>query len=188
MPRQSKDKVEQRLIRVSQLYETGWKQYEIAEKVRVSPSQITKDLKKIRQAWKDSYVRDFDLAKAEELAKIDGLERTYWDAWERSKTAKTRRSVRQKGQRAGAVPEDIEMTDTTEESIGDVSFLRGIQWCINKRCEILGLDAPVKSISEMQVWESKRDEFNPHDRFDMSFVEIEEMEEFDNAEIIDEEE
>jgi hypothetical protein len=28
--------------------------------------------------------------------------------------------------------------------IGDPRFLAGVQWCINKRCEILGLDAPAK--------------------------------------------
>ena len=31
-----------------------------------------------------------------------------------------------------------------EGQSGNPSFLAGVQWCINKRCEILGLDAPKK--------------------------------------------
>jgi len=27
---------------------------------------------------------------------------------------------------------------------GNPAFLRGIEWCINKRCDLLGLDAPKK--------------------------------------------
>ena len=30
------------------------------------------------------------------------------------------------------------------ELIGDHRFLEGVQWCINKRCELLGLDAPLQ--------------------------------------------
>jgi hypothetical protein len=33
-----------------------------------------------------------------------------------------------------------------EERDGNPEFLKGVQWCINKRCEILGFDAPKKNV------------------------------------------
>ena len=33
---------------------------------------------------------------------------------------------------------------TAKGQAGDSRFLQGIQWCINKRSELLGLDAPEK--------------------------------------------
>ena len=38
-----------------------------------------------------------------------------------------------------------EKSTRTEKPVGDPRFLMGIQWCINKRCELMGLDAPKSS-------------------------------------------
>ena len=65
-----------------------------------------------------SSVSDFNQRKAEELAKIDNVEREAWVAWTTSKGNQT--------------------------PAGDPRFLQNVQWCIQKRCKILGLDAAEK--------------------------------------------
>lgn len=150
MRKNKDDQVLERRARVAQLHRQGLYQYEIAADVGVSESQITLDLKAIREEWKDSAIRDFDAAKAVELAKIDGLEREHWLAWEKSKTDYTKRSVKRKNVLS---PEGDAIPGTTAEerkkekiiSFGDPRFLAGVMDCIKKRCDILGLNAPTKS-------------------------------------------
>ena len=83
---------------------------------------------------------DINEAKARELAKIDNLETEYWTAWEKSKEDYKQKSTKAKG--TGEVA--ITLEKTTKEVIvyGDPRFLAGIQWCISKRCDIIGIDAP----------------------------------------------
>jgi Trp operon repressor len=76
--------IQDRRSQVAELYLTGKTQKQIAEQFGVNFAQISRDLKVIRQEWLESRVRDFDEAKAEELAKNDVLEVEYWDAWRRS--------------------------------------------------------------------------------------------------------
>src|SRR3974377_1494082 len=57
---------------------------ELATIFGVSRQQITYDLRTLQQRWLASSLVNFDAAKAKELAKIDALERTYYEAWERS--------------------------------------------------------------------------------------------------------
>lgn len=71
-------------VRVASLYCQGLSHAAIAAEIGVTRQQITHDLKLIRQDWLDSSIRDFDEAKATELAKIDHLESIAWDAWFRS--------------------------------------------------------------------------------------------------------
>ena len=136
-----KDRVE-----IATLYLQGKRQFEIAQilstdqarEYTLTQQTISRDLKMIQRDWQRSAIIKFDEARAQELAKIDNLEREYWRAWERSKTEK-KQTVKQRTEGA----ELKELTRVQEwEAIGDHRFLEGIQWCINRRCELLGLDAP----------------------------------------------
>ena len=111
-------------LRISGLYLKGWLQVEIAEEVGLHQSTVSRDLKALQKQWQHSALVNVDEAKAKELARVDHLEREYWEAWERS---------------VGEY-----RTKKTEDINGDPRYLSGVQWCINKRCELLGLDAPSK--------------------------------------------
>jgi hypothetical protein len=136
-----KDRVE-----IATLYLQGKLQFEIAQILSTDQARgytltqqtISRDLKMIQRDWQRSTIVKFDEARAQELAKIDNLEREYWRAWERSKTEK-KHSEKEK-------TEGVQLKEVTRvekwELIGDHRFLEGIQWCINRRCELLGLDAP----------------------------------------------
>lgn len=123
-PKRTKAQREYDLQEISQLYLQGWIQIKIVDYLsanrdyNVSQVTISRDIKTIQQRWLESSVRDFDEARAAELAKIDNLEIANWSQFEVSK----------------------ESTKGT----GDPRFLQGVQWCIDRRCKLLGLDAPTK--------------------------------------------
>ena len=133
-PKRTKFEREKDLLEISHLYLQGITQAEIGQSLDVTQQQICYDLKILRKRWLQSSVLNIDLAKAKELARIDHLEREYWVAWEKSKNP-----VKTKGQKKvdGQV---IETTVQAETGTGDPRFLAGVQWCINKRCDIVGMD------------------------------------------------
>ena len=110
----------------------------------ITRQTIGNDLKVIRKAWLASAVRDFDERQSQELAKVDELEATYWAAYDRScedvVTKKTYGKVTKDGDFTRTRPADI----ITKGQVGDPRFLQGVQWCIKRRCEIMGLDAPTR--------------------------------------------
>jgi hypothetical protein len=132
--------IDQRRERVAESYLRGRRQYEIAEAEGVVDSVITKDLQAIRKKWRESSVRDFDEHVSRELDKIDLLEREHWEAWERSKKEKT---VSRTSKKTGKNPAD-EASIEKQQRDGNPAFLEGVLKCIERRCKLLGLDAPEK--------------------------------------------
>lgn len=138
---------------IGNLYLQGWIQADIAESVGVSQSTVSNDLKALHKDWLASALLDFNEAKSQELAKIDRLEREYWAAWGQSKVPIKTASQKQRGKVVKRQDEDgefiaeqpAEVSKMSKEQIGDPRFLAGVQWCIDRRCKILGVDAPVKS-------------------------------------------
>lgn len=106
----------------------------------LSFQQVHYDMKKILAEWKNERSENIDELIENELAKIDEIERECWIAWEKSKEGK------QKIQRdGGVVNADGDLVGTKiskielDESYGDTKYLDRIQWCIEKRTELLGL-------------------------------------------------
>lgn len=124
------------------LYLKGVYQSVIAHKLGVSQQQISYDLKVLQRRWQESALVDMDAAKGRELAKIDALERTYWQAWRKSQKESQRTSTSKKGM--GEDGEIVARVDK-ESQVGDPRYLQGVQWCIERRCKIVGIDAPAKS-------------------------------------------
>lgn len=152
MPQNSADVVARRRVNVARLYLQGWTQAAIAVEEGVDQSQISLDLTEIRKDWKASTLFDFNEAKTKELARIDLLESTYWTAWEASKTPLKKKQTKLRGEVLQADMKNpqkqqakaLETTEATEERLGDPRYLDGVLKCIQKRVEILGLDAPFK--------------------------------------------
>jgi len=127
-------------------------QEQIAASYGLSQAQISKDLAAIRAAWLASAVRDFDTAKAQELAKIDEVERAAWDGWRRSQEEKQIGTIEESDD--PIVYTDVKGEPHVKSKIrkrksmrkegqsGSPAFLNTILTCIERRCSILGLDAP----------------------------------------------
>ena len=123
---------------IADLYLQGKTQVAIAEEISVDQSTVSRDLAVLQKEWIVSALVDIDAAKAQELAKVDRLEREYWSAWERS--CEDAETLRQEG--SGEKPSKI--VKTSKGQAGDPRFLQGVQWCIERRCKIIGIDAPEK--------------------------------------------
>jgi len=127
--------------RIADLYLRGELQVAIAEEVGISQTTVSRDLKALQAEWLKSSLIDYNEVKAQELARIDTLEREYWQAWQRScEDAETIR--KKKAEIAGVKRKEI--VTTAKGQVGDPRFLTGVQWCIERRCKVLGIDAPDK--------------------------------------------
>jgi len=139
---------ERDLEKLAVLYCKGWSQLRMAAAFNVTRKQIYYDIKVLHQRWQDSALSHFEERKARELAKIDHLEAVAWEAWERScldAESSSSSLVRGRVNREGAPLPDLERAEkTVKGQAGDERFLERVAWCINKRCEILGLNAPAK--------------------------------------------
>lgn len=126
------------------LYLKGKTQLQIAQAVGVSRSQIFKDLRSIFDRWRRSAIRNFDDAKVEELAKIDNMEREAWKAWEKSLQPRERTLTERRTKGDGTTKDGAKARVERTDGLGDSRYLERVAWCITKRCEILGLNAPQK--------------------------------------------
>lgn len=142
-PKRTPFRREADLFKTQALYLQGKTQQEIADQLGVSREQIKYDLATIQARWRQDTAINLDEAKLRELARIDVLERTYWDAWENSLSERTRSRVEKTGVDAEGNPRGKSSIER-EMLLGVPAYLTGVQWCISERCKLLGLYAPTK--------------------------------------------
>jgi hypothetical protein len=138
---QERFRILERRRRVAALYLRGAGQWEIGRQLDVSQQCIAKDIRALEQDWRQSALVDIDMAKAKELARVDRLERVAWRAWQRS--------CRQKEKTASRLEKKLDAqqgrtvsSKQTEARDGNPEYLKRVEWCINKRCELLKLNPP----------------------------------------------
>jgi hypothetical protein len=135
---------------IAEAYLPGESQLSIARRLNISRQQVGFDLQVIRAAWRESAVRDIGEHMAEELARLDELERTYWRAWEHSRqdlTHTTHETVDDQinvpsGRRHGRVPAPRSRkreATRTEQQGGNPAYLAGVMNCVEMRSKLLGL-------------------------------------------------
>lgn len=141
------------LPEIARLYLRGMSQREIAETLSAGkPYSLTRqtianDLTDIRAEWMEEATSNYDQHVARELARIDKLELTYWEAWERScreETAKGGKTVTAPASKAGAAPVVTRQEGTVKTTTrdGNPAFLTGVANCVKLRMDLLGLAAP----------------------------------------------
>jgi len=145
-PKRTHFQIERDRQQIADWYLQGLTQAVIAERINSDPEReytltqqtISNDIRRIQELWLKSSLRDFDEMKAQELAKIDRLEREYWRGWEQS--CQDAETVRQEGDAKGV----DKIVKTAKGQAGDPRFLAGVMSCIEKRCKILGIEAAQK--------------------------------------------
>jgi len=135
--KQKKQKILERRFQVTQLYLKGHLISDISKDLKVAIGLVSEDIQAVEAMWLEASISTFDLKRAKELAKIDHLEKTYWEAWEASKQAKVSKTKKQ-------TDNGVETTDKEENVYGVAAFLKGVSDCIDKRIRLLGLDEPSK--------------------------------------------
>lgn len=111
--------------------------------VQMGHVNVFKIVQKLREEWREHRLSGMDSYYIDELERIDQLESTAWDAWEKSKKVINTRS-RQKGTPGAAggktvTTTEVETTRIEQETPGDPRFLVIIHKCGDRRCRILGL-------------------------------------------------
>ena len=162
LPKNAKNDQYQRLERrrqVSDLYLKGATQWEIAGRLQCSQGTVCNDLAAIREQWLQSSLVDFSQKKAEELARLDAVERAAWQGWERSfedartsyqrteealqsppKATKGRSEAEEEQARLVVVRRIV--AETRKGQAGDPRFLERVGWCIECRLRSSGLSRP----------------------------------------------
>lgn len=134
---------------IAALHAQGLSQLEIAQQITaarpysLSRSQIQFDLQVLTDRWREDSLRDTVMAKAEQLAKLCHLERECWQAWERSKQPAECITVEEIAVGKEKLPGQ-KTTTSRKGQAGDPALLGRILDCIDKRCRMLGLDAPTR--------------------------------------------
>lgn len=128
---------------ISKYYLEGMTQWEIKKKMGISQATVSRDIAILIRYWRLSQLQNIDSAKQIELAKINKLEIEYWNSWDRSKEEFKKKSLKQR--LIAETKQPLEINSATEDRNGDPRYLAGVQWCITKRCEILGINAAIKT-------------------------------------------
>ena len=136
--------IQERREKVASMYLSARTQNEIAIQLEVTQATVSTDLKALQKQWQANALQSIDKIKAKELAAIDRLEREYWDSWLSSQQPKETTTSEQS---SGGMAQRIKAAIRTERRDGDPRYLEGIRWCINKRCEIMGLNAAIKQLN-----------------------------------------
>ncbi len=138
-PKRSKVQIARDRLEIARRYLQGQFQHEIAAALGMTQRMVSYDLRIVQKIWQQSMsTSQLNELRTKELAKIDNLERSYWQAWERSQQP---REVTIKGQSRDLV----KVEKRCENRDGNPKFLAGVQWCIERRCNILGLDGSLKA-------------------------------------------
>lgn len=139
---------------IAEMYKAGKLQIEIARELGLSQGQISQDLAEVLRRWRTASTEFIDDAKQREIDKINNLEIEYWNAWELSLkdaagVSVETKTVALKAPSSGGDPVELPAAETKttkrrQGQSGNPAYLAGVQWCIDRRCKLLGLDAPTK--------------------------------------------
>ena len=141
-PKRTKIQIEEQRTRVAAWYIQGLTQREIGRRLDLSVQQISYDLKVIRRRWNMDTAINLDAARMKELAKLEELEKVYWEGWRKSlEAAKSTVTEQTVGGDASGQPRTLARVLSVERD-GNPAFLAGVESCIAARRKMLGLDAP----------------------------------------------
>lgn len=118
-------------VNIAKWYLQGKTQNEIALKIGVTRQQISYDLKKIMEEWKQERLKDFEERLLAELCKLDLIESEAWEAWEKSKKDSEKLIENQ-------TKDGVFTSFTIEGQNAHKPYLEMIFKCVEKRLQILG--------------------------------------------------
>jgi hypothetical protein len=156
-PRRKPIERERQRLECLTLYLAGEWQCDIAKKLRMSQSQVSRDIKAAHEEWAKRTTYNLDVEKAKRLAELANLERQAQQAWRRSIGLHKVTTKKEGRPDAILVPDGqptpsttmivLEHTTKTERLAGDSGYLSVVLAVISERCRILGTYAATKQIT-----------------------------------------
>jgi hypothetical protein len=131
------------LVTLADMYLQGKTQNEMAAAIGKSTDTVGRDLVEIKRRWVAYTTLAFDEHVAQELARIDAVERQAWDAWYTS--GKPSVEIHQQDSTSGTGKRAQRrrlQRNVQKQRTPDARFLTIIGDCIDRRVKILGLNAP----------------------------------------------
>jgi DNA-directed RNA polymerase specialized sigma24 family protein len=150
-PEQDHLRIAERQREVARLYLQGCTQVEIGRRVGISQATVSHDVAAVREQWRRESVRDMAELLTVELAKLDLLEKEYWAGWRRSQGRAHRVAVADDPAEPGDAVSAADGPPEVREFPGNPAFLAGVERVIERRCKLLGLDAPQRVAVEPPV-------------------------------------
>lgn len=144
---------EQYKNRIVEMYVKRKRQGEIAAELGISQAAVSQWIRKITKEWRDSRFQNLDQLKFEELHRINAMEAEMYEMWELSKGKKKKTSLKEElgkleietpgvaGSRKNAIPMGYRIQDKETEQEGNMEYWHAIEWCVDRRCKLIGLDA-----------------------------------------------
>lgn len=138
-----------KLVQVAALYLAGKSQSEIGAELGHGQQMISYYLRKMQAEWRTQYSADVATIMTAQLARIDLIEATAWEEYERSQANAQRRVTTTSKEPVGSGEDGGTRTTTrtqlhTEGRLGDPRYLERISWCVEQRIKICGGYAPTK--------------------------------------------
>lgn len=134
-------RVAQRRALVAKKYLDGLTQPRIAQELGLAQSTVSEDINALIDGWKRQAEIDVGTRIAEELMRIDHLERRAWEGYAKSCLPKKIAKVIKKHDRYNpALFAMFSIGKVIERPEGDVRFLMVVGKCIDLRIRLLRLD------------------------------------------------
>ena len=111
----------------------------IAASLKMDEAEVRSSLKRIHRGWLKRIDQSFDRLIAQEVARLDEVEKAAWEGWDRSlrdEVSQTSKDV------SGSDSDKHEATIKRTSKAGTPAFLSTISSTIKQRCELLGLVDP----------------------------------------------
>jgi len=146
-PKRTLAERERDLVEIQRLYVAGATERQIAAQIAkerpytLSQAAIHHDIGTILDRWRKTACEGIEAHKARELARLAEAERNAWHQFQRSQRDRVRRV---KETTSGVDGTNTKKSTMREEQCGDPRYLDIVLRCIEKRCKILGVDAPTK--------------------------------------------
>jgi len=142
------------LPRIAEMYKDGKIQVQIGQALGLSQGQISQDIAEVLRRWRADSSGFVTEAIEQELRKINSLEIIAWQEWDKSQADAVTTTVETKtvalkdadedGNVIGLPAIETKTTRRVAKQTGNPAYTNTVQWCIDRRCKLLGLDAPTK--------------------------------------------
>ena len=123
----------------------------IAARLRLSQSQICRDLKEIKRRWQSAHRQELATLQAKEIARNEHIEQTAWAAWHKScepeETQSQEKSTTEGDAEDGCIASNegqksrLKASIRTKGRYGSQGFLKIIMECAKERRKLLGMDS-----------------------------------------------
>lgn len=123
-------------LHVARLYLQGYSMVAMSKWIsentdlKISSVTTSRYTKQVLQEWHEARINDIDVRITAELIRLDRVEQTAWDGWERSKQDKVKTVSKVKD-------DGYENSTEVTENVGDVKFLELARQCILDRMQWL---------------------------------------------------